>query len=140
MTRARSTAGVSDHFGRASAAALTAASASAAVLKGTRAITLPVDGLKHSPRRDDLLGCQLPPTRFAKVFTSDDTAVACMEDSFWQRPTIIAWFAGECAGRRSGGVVCGGLSRGSQLPEVTLNPHRPTRKVPRTHDLPRIGR
>src|SRR5690348_10677255 len=69
MIRARSTTGVSAHFGRASAATLTTSSASAAVQNGTRAMTLPVEGLKASPKRVVELFFHCPPIRLETVVT-----------------------------------------------------------------------
>ncbi len=51
MTRARSTAGVSLHSGKAAAAALTARLTSSAEQSGTRAITRPVEGFHTSAWR-----------------------------------------------------------------------------------------
>src|SRR5262245_27586805 len=61
MTRARRSGGVSRHAGRAAAAALTAASMSAALQNGTVRITAPVAGLVTWPWRELGARCVLPP-------------------------------------------------------------------------------
>src|SRR6476660_5149883 len=67
MIRARSTTGVSAHCGSAAAADLTARSTSSAPQCGTRAMTLPDDGLNTSPQRLAVEDCHFPPLR---IFTS----------------------------------------------------------------------
>ncbi len=73
--RARSTAGVSAQAAEAALAASMTEAVSSAVAKGTRAMGRPVEGLKTSPLRVEVLFVHLPPENEGTTLRSATTGM-----------------------------------------------------------------